>query len=63
MFYNHFFSAECIFVVVVVVVVNVIINCGQPEEPAILISTLLLQTVTHARQLCSSDLTRFLLSS
>ena len=35
--------------------------CGRPEEPAILISTLLLQT--HARQLCSLALTRFLLNS
>ena len=33
--------------------------CGRQEEPAILISTLLLHT--HARQLCSWALTRFLL--
>ena len=35
--------------------------CGRPGEPAILISTLLLQT--HVRQLCGWVLTRFLLSS
>ena len=34
-------------------------NCGPPEEPAILISTLLLQM--HARLYCSLAQTRFLL--
>ena len=36
-------------------------DCGRPEEPSIPISTLLLQT--HARQLYSLPLTRFLINS